>query len=336
MKTGIIIARFQVARLTKGHKFLIMKVLSKHKKIIILLGVPPVEYTNVNPLTFLMRRRVVEEAFPVECLEKKITFLPLYDFPGNNVAWSNQIDALLGDVQKPVIYYSREGFGDTYSGIYRTKKLKSLKESPSGTDQRTVIAKMTNGNASFRAGVIHAIENKFPTVFPTVDVALLKVTQVPLGNNTRGFGVRTEVLLGRKQGKDKWVFPGGFVDPTDEILESAAKRELKEETGVTETHGFAYVCSKKVNDGRYNGTKDGVMTTFFKTYFMGGKEPIAGDDLEEVRWVNMPEIERYISPHHLMLAKQLIVNLTGEYSANPDLFQNVIKKENHDEQKRNN
>ena len=51
-----------------------------------------------------------------------------------------------------------------------------------------------------------------------------------------------------------------------------------------------YISSRKVNDWRYRGTSDGIMTTFFKGYYQEG-EGIACDDIFEVRWFYIQELK---------------------------------------------
>ena len=62
---GYIIARFQVAELTQGHKEILDYVLSKnHNQNVIVLGVSPLKCSKNNPLDFDARQRMIEEAYP--------------------------------------------------------------------------------------------------------------------------------------------------------------------------------------------------------------------------------------------------------------------------------
>jgi bifunctional NMN adenylyltransferase/nudix hydrolase len=96
----------------------------------------------------------------------------------------------------------------------------------------------------------------------------------------------TKVLLGRKPTEEKYRFIGGFVDPTDSSLEAAVIREGREEAGPLELVNISYVCSRLIDDWRYRGEKDSIMTSFFAANVaFGHEEP--GDDICEVRWFDI-------------------------------------------------
>jgi len=94
--------------------------------------------------------------------------------------------------------------------------------------------------------------------------------------------------------KDKWALPGGFVG-IDEELETAAKRELAEETGLInlqleQMHTF----------GRCGRDPRGRQITIA---FMGiaeeGLDTIkAGDDAADVRWFNIERLPEDIAFDH--------------------------------------
>ena len=88
--------------------------------------------------------------------------------------------------------------------------------------------------------------------------------------------------------KDKWAFPGGFIEE-NETLEEAARRELKEETGLTPRHLMEVgVFSDLDRDPRGR-----VITVAYASVVRPNQTAIAGDDAKEAKWfpvANMPEL----------------------------------------------
>lgn len=298
MKTNIIIGRFQIDKLTKGHKHLIDSAMRKRKAdtLVFLLGVSPLSYTDINPLPAKLREKMLRSTYP-NCVVKY-----LYDNP-SDIEWSAQVDSILSKFKHPVLFGSRDCFISHYQGKHKFIEISQL-HSVSATDIRKIIGSMQYDSPKFREGIIHAAQNRFPTAYATVDIAVLRQYPTVPGAITQALH-KTQLLLGRKPGRTKFCFPGGFVDPTDESLEQAAGRELLEEVPGISTHELKYVASTKVNDFRYKGTKDGIMTSLFVTYILGGST-WPGDDLEETKWFDMANFDMNIlSEHHHPLFEML-------------------------------
>jgi bifunctional NMN adenylyltransferase/nudix hydrolase len=147
-------------------------------------------------------------------------------------------------------------------------------------------------SSDFRAGVIYATTNQYHRVFPTVDIAVID---------------DGHVLVGRKQNRQEFCFPGGFVDLEDGRLEEAAAREAWEETGIQLLEdNLEYVCSRQVNDWRYRHRDDGqIMTTLFASILRRPQSGKAGDDLDEVHWLRIEDlaIERMVKGHQPLMAE---------------------------------
>ncbi|HWB27085.1 MAG TPA: NUDIX domain-containing protein [Chitinophagaceae bacterium] len=291
MKTaGVIVARFQTPYLHEGHHDLIQQVKAKHNKVIIMLGVTEVKVTPRNPFDFYTREMMIKEAYP------SIIVLPLAD-SNSDTYWSQQLDSLLTRTfpqESFVLYGSRDCFIPYYSGRFTTEELKE-NGNFSATQLREKYSDEVLASKEFRMGINYAAHNRYPIAYPTVDIAVLSED-------------KTSVLLGRKPNARQWRFPGGFVDPGDESLEAAAKRELAEECGQVETGSFTYIGSHKMNDWRYVNEVDKVITSFFATTIIYGK-PIAGDDLEEVRWFAVAGIPAMINSGDIAAVHTVLLNM---------------------------
>ena len=273
--TGVIIARFQSPYLHEGHYNLIKCVKESHNKVVIILGVSPVKGSIRNPLDFYVRERMVKKEFP------EIVVLPLSDVR-NDEHWSANLDELLKITfpqEKFVLYGSRDSFIPYYSGKLEVKEIAPSGDF-NGSNLRESISDKVMDSLDFRAGIIYAYYNTYPKVFPTVDIALFRDNY-------------SKLLLGKKKGEGKWRLLGGFTDPTDENYEEAALRELHEECGPVEVADLQYVKSFKVEDWRYAQERDKILTLLFSCTLVYG-EPKGSDDIEEVEWFGLQDINKMI------------------------------------------
>jgi len=271
---GVLVGRFQVAKLHDGHRALIDKVVSHHKKVVIFLGVPRKSGSKSNPLPFAARKLMIQEEYP------NIVILPLQDMRSDS-DWSKQLDNLVTQPygnQKFLLYGSRDSFISHYSGRFDTTEL-ITDIFYSGTQARKLISEEIGASEDWRAGVIHATYDRYPVTYPTVDI-------IPYQINPEGGG---KILLAQKPNETKWRMVGGFVDRTDSNWEAAAKRELFEEVGQIEVGNMEYVTSGQVDDWRYNGCEDGIMTTVFKCKYVFGT-PKPNDDIHAVKWFTTDEL----------------------------------------------
>lgn len=289
---GVIIARFQTPFLHPGHRALIESVKSKHKRVIIVLGVSPVRGSKRNPLDFHTRERMIRKAFP------EAVVLPLADHP-SDAAWSAKLDGLLMDTFPGagfMLYGSRGSFIDFYTGKHNVHELPAHGEF-SATEIREAVKEEVMDSAEFRCGVIYAYANTYPKVYPTVDIAIFRRD-------------KTEILLGKKENDQKWRLVGGFTDPTDDSFEAAALRELREECGPIDVTGMQYEGSFRVDDWRYRNEVDKIITTLFSTDWVAG-DPKACDDIVDVQWFPVAGLKQMMADgstthtHHALLGHLL-------------------------------
>lgn len=125
---------------------------------------------------------------------------------------------------------------------------------------------------------------EYPIAFHTTDFALVRKHP-----ETGKF----QVLMIQKSNEVEtnfWRFPGGFVDPKDDSIKNAAKRELKEETcyiaGIT-----MFVTDSKIDDPRYRDSDHAIFTSFFVGIAAKNsiipEEGLGTDDAAHSKWFDM-------------------------------------------------
>lgn len=273
-KLSVIIGRFQTNQLHEGHLDLIRQVRAMGNPILVLIGVTAATGTDKNPLSFEIRRHLF---YTDLSLFAKV--IPLFDMLSDK-DWSDQIDSIISQLgfKEAVIWGGRdnsiEGY---YSGKHEIKTIEQV-GNHSATSLRKEIAKEPVNCPNFRAGIIHHVENRYPIVYSTVDIILWRIEE--------GY----QILVGKKG--DKFSFIGGFVDTNDNSLLKAAQRELEEETGITKEI-LAYLDSMKIEDERYKGTKDSIMTHIFMGIHneLPDKSRIKDKEFAEFRFIGENELD---------------------------------------------
>lgn len=286
---GVVVARFQIHELHEGHHHVIKQVTQNHKKTIIFLGVPRFIGTKKNPLDFDTRKKMVQTHYP-DCV-----ILAIQDKSDNN-SWASELDRRIREVYphgEVLMYGSRDSFIPHYlngGGKFQTKELQPL-GSWAGTDIRKMISEEVKNSKDFRSGVIYHAYNLYPRVIPTVDIA-------PLNSD------ETKVLLAKKWDESKWRFIGGFVKPEDESVQSAARRIYMKETGHNSESGdYKYITSCQIQDWRFRGEDDKIMTTLFTCkHLWGSIQP--SDDIQELKWVDISELksEMFMAEHQKLFS----------------------------------
>jgi 8-oxo-dGTP diphosphatase len=101
--------------------------------------------------------------------------------------------------------------------------------------------------------------------------------------------------------KDRWALPGGLVN-NDESLEEAARRELKEETGLSVDHlEQLYAFGKPNRDPRNR-----VVSVAYFGMIESAKQPLsASTDAKEAAWFPLENLPDLAFDHQEILDKTL-------------------------------
>lgn len=290
---GVIVGRFQSPYLHEAHLELIDTVCEAHPKVIIFLGLSPLRGTQENPLDYQAREQMIREKYP------NVIVQYIKDVRDDKI-WSAKLDAQIDDLITPNqtvrLYGSRDSFIPNYYGKYPTEELTSSRVM-AASDIRDIARSRSLNTEGFRAGVIWATGNKYPTVYPTVDVAIF---------NEEG----DKLLLAKKPHEKLYRFVGGFSSPNSPSFEIDAVREAEEETTLV-VGDVKYVCSMIVDDWRYKREKDKIKTILFTAKVVsGGARP--QDDIAEVRWFEYNKVTANdIVEEHRPLLVELKKNVVG-------------------------
>lgn len=292
MRTGIIVARFQCSYLHEGHIALIRYAQSRNEQVVVFLGTTQTRLTKNNPLNYNVRKAMVLEQFPN---------VKVHEFPDQkyDTAWDSILDNTISELYPDgdiILYGSRDSFVDRYKGKYRTELFTPI-PSVSSTRLRAPQYDYVESDPMFRQGIIYASGQKYPTSYQAIDVAIVDFD-------------KKRILLGKKKGEPKFRVIGGFVDVEDESLEAAGKREVREEGGDIETDQYEYIGSFRINDWRYRGEQDKIMTALFCCRYIYGRVE-ARDDIFEVQWFDLSTLTADIlEPEHEQLFTALKTYLT--------------------------
>lgn len=112
-----------------------------------------------------------------------------------------------------------------------------------------------------------------------------------------------EVLLIQRKNnpfKGKWALPGGFVE-TDEPLDVAALRELKEETGIL----LNKICQVGAFGSPDRDPRQRVVTIAYYSFLKQDQEIKADTDASDAKWFDLKELPKLAFDHSNILQRAL-------------------------------
>jgi bifunctional NMN adenylyltransferase/nudix hydrolase len=302
---GVVAGRFQTHKLHAAHIGIIETAITYNERVIIFVGsAKDVRNTPRNPLSFELRKQMIEEAF--EDSDALIEIYPIYD-THDDTQWCEELDYLIDSITRKedtvILYGGRDSFLDIYTGKFDLTFRyfhPDPDNDPSGTEIRKELSKNPRNSEDFRAGIVWASYDRWPITYPTVDVAIFSPDY-------------DKILLGRKAKESKWRLIGGFAEPDSFEYETDAIREAVEEANVLVSN-LIYLGSFKIDDWRYRREVDKIKTILYcGTTNDSGK---AGDDIEEINWffTGMMNQEWFLE-RNVMEAHQGLVRIATMYAS---------------------
>jgi 8-oxo-dGTP diphosphatase len=113
-------------------------------------------------------------------------------------------------------------------------------------------------------------------------------------------GTASILLIQRSRApfEGRWALPGGFVDE-HEALDAAARRELEEETGLTQTEMEQF---RAYGDPGRDPRGHTVTVVFLATF--DRREPVEGmDDASDARWFTLDSLPALAFDHDRVIAE---------------------------------
>ena len=124
------------------------------------------------------------------------------------------------------------------------------------------------------------------------------------------FNEKGQVLLQRRQDKNKWGFPGGAIE-LGESAENAVKREIKEETGLDVIVSKLIGIYTDYYDEYPNGDKAQCITIFLELKKVSGELSYSDEETLELRYFSLNEVPDLVNKQHEEFLKDIIDNNYG-------------------------
>lgn len=281
-KVGVVVGRFQVDNLTIGHRLVLDTAKENSDLLVILIGSSVTRNTINNPLTRHIVYMMLMDSYPEAIIGG------LEDCPSNEI-WSESLDKMVEGYGDITLYGGRDSFAKFYKGKFPVHICPDV--GGSATEIRDKIGKgetVPTNPVDFRRGMIFSAYNKYPVCYPTVDAIIYHPESY-------------SIVLGKREGVDLFQFPGGFYEESDRDIKSCLYREVQEETGLKRSQlgGAIWIAGLTVNDYRYKGSGDSVLTSLFIVSCHERYDLSADDDLFSVEWKRISEIteDSFIRAH---------------------------------------
>lgn len=106
--------------------------------------------------------------------------------------------------------------------------------------------------------------------------------------------------------KGQWAFPGGFMN-IDETADDAARRELKEETGLIVTDVHQVGAFTAVN----RDPRERVLSISYYAYVEGTPDVNGADDARKAQWFPLSDLPQLAFDHAEILQRAILLRQKG-------------------------
>ncbi|WP_128891569.1 bifunctional nicotinamide-nucleotide adenylyltransferase/Nudix hydroxylase [Erythrobacter sp. HKB08] len=330
---GVFIGRFQPLHI--GHEYVIREALERVDKLIVLVGSANVARDPRNPFSYAEREHMLRAAFAYEMAQGRLIVEPLDDHLYSDTAWVAEVQRRVREIVlregNPEGFPANgikdfrialAGYGKDNSSFYlklfpewdsiqidsqhgtfgasdiRDRLFRRIPEVPSSILSKGV-AEQLEEFAKGEAFKMLLAEREYLDAYPqewgegpfvTADAVVIQAGHI--------------LLVGRGQlpGKGLLALPGGFVGK-DERIRDAAIRELREETGISDSKGqippamlssFIEDSATRVFDAPGRSLRGRIITHAF-LFRLPERRNLAkvkgGDDAAHARWYRLGELE---------------------------------------------
>ncbi len=288
-KHAVMVVRFQGETIHDGQRALIEHVLMRHEaqNTLFVIGYTGGVPTKKDPLKKEMVEAMIRETYPFDF---KIRFLA--DHPISKRYWSRNLDNLIAKEfggEAAILYGSRKSFIDSYTGRYKTARV-PMKGRMCGTDLRQKIS-FPNTNVG-RAALIAATHARPDFCYAACDLAII--------DNRR----KRILLIKKNHHEGFYSFAGGHFEKNDKTGARCASREGGEEILGIRIGKPELATVMGIEDPRYRGTNDGVMSALYVAHYLGGT-PSPGDDADEIGWLSLNSFVNRMVPWHRPMGRYL-------------------------------
>ena len=116
------------------------------------------------------------------------------------------------------------------------------------------------------------------------------------------------VLLVHHRRLDRWLLPGGHVEPADDSIDASARREVIEETGATLTTHFAIAGADVHGIPAARGEPYHLHHDLLFAFQAASQEIRVSEESHSVVWCRPAEFDRYQIPGNVQRAYRRVVS----------------------------